>query len=82
MDASPAAVWRRPAQPGRGSRIRCVRWNRFQALRHQTPDTTSYVWFGGGRAVLYSIVGFLSSVALQSLYLHNKGTVREIMVLW
>ena len=40
MDASPAAVWRRPAQPGRGSRIRCVRWNRFQALRHQTPDTT------------------------------------------
>ena len=39
MDASPAAVWRLPAQPGRGGRIRCVRWNRLQALRHQTPDT-------------------------------------------
>ena len=39
MDAAPAAVWRRLAQPGRGGRIRCVRWNRLQALRHQTPDT-------------------------------------------
>ena len=45
MDASPAAVWRRSAKPGRGSRIRCVRWNRFQALRHQTPD------LGGGAQV-------------------------------
>ena len=41
MDAAPAAVWRRPAQPGRGGRIRCVRWNRLQALRHQTPDTSA-----------------------------------------
>ena len=40
MDASPTEVWRRPAQPGRGGRIRCVRWNRLQALRHQTPDTS------------------------------------------
>ena len=39
MDAAPTAVWRRPAQPGRGGRIRCVRWKRLQALRHQTPDT-------------------------------------------
>ena len=39
MDAAPTAVWRRPAQPGRGGRFRCVRWNRLQALRHQTPDT-------------------------------------------
>ena len=43
MDAAPAAVWRRLAQPGRGGRIRCVRWNRLQALRHQTPDTWSSV---------------------------------------
>ena len=39
MDAAPTAVWRRPAQPHRGSRIRCVWWNPLQALRHQTPDT-------------------------------------------
>ena len=43
MDAAPTAVWRRPAQPGRGSRIRCVRWNRLQALRHQTPDTREWM---------------------------------------
>ena len=43
MDAAPTVVWRRPVRPGRGSRIWCVRWNRLQVLRHQTPDTTSTV---------------------------------------
>ena len=37
MGVAPAAVWRRPARPGRGSRIRCIWWNRFRA--QQTPDT-------------------------------------------
>ena len=41
MDAAPTAVWRRPAQPGRGGRIRCVRWNWLQALRHQTPPVAT-----------------------------------------
>ena len=55
MDAAPTAVWRRPAQPGPGGRIRCVRWNRLQALRHQTPNTPPPAseptpWAGSGGA--------------------------------
>ena len=42
MDTELTTVWQFPAQPGRGGRIRCVWWNRLQALRHQTPDTTSH----------------------------------------
>ena len=37
-DVAPAAVWRHSAQPGRGSCIRCVRWNWLRALKHQTPN--------------------------------------------
>ena len=39
MYAMPTAVWRRLAQPIRGSRMRCTWWNWLQALRHKTPDT-------------------------------------------
>ena len=46
MDVAPAAVWRHSAQPGRGSRIRCVQWNQRRAqqtpdTRHQTPPARS-----------------------------------------
>ena len=39
LDGAPAAMWCRSGQPGRGSRIRCVRWKWFQALKQQLPDT-------------------------------------------
>ena len=34
-------VWRRSAQPGRGSRIRCIQWNRLRA--QQAPDTRHHI---------------------------------------
>ena len=48
-DVAPTAVWHRPARPGRGSRIRCVRWNRFRA--QQTPDTRHHLSPGQGLGV-------------------------------
>ena len=56
MGVAPTAVWRRPARPGRGSRIQCIRWNRFRAqptpdTRHQgASDTRSRHLQGGGGA--------------------------------
>ena len=43
MDAASTAVWRRPAQPARGGCMRCVRGNRPEALRDQTPTPPSLV---------------------------------------